>query len=327
MLWCLFVPPKHPLIFYAPQGVAVDGAGNLYVAEGDNYTIRRITPSHVMATLAGLARTPGTVDGDGSDARFSILRGVAVDGTGNIFVTDSYTVRKITPSGTVITFCGKSGASGSVDAMGNKARFSVPAGLAVDSAGNVYVADIYTIRKITPAGMVSPLAGTVKHAGGANGAGVSARFSDQAKGVAVDSAGNVYVADSGNNSIRKITPSGLVSTLAGQDARFYHPRGIAVDSTGNVYVADTDNNTIRRITPAGVVTTLAGAAGQSGNANGTGSSARFNHPQAITMDGRGNLYVADTGNQTIRRMTPNGVVTTLTGRQSSINGSSQNHEY
>jgi streptogramin lyase len=326
-LWPKLVPKRTAPIFQTPRGIAVDRAGDLYVADGDNCTIGKITPAGAVSTLAGMAGTPGIVNGTGGDARFSILRGAAIDSSGNVYVSDSCTIRKITPAGAVSILAGEAGIPGVVNDMGSKARFSVPCGVAVDSAGNVYVADMYTIRKITPAGMVSNFAGTDKHAGSANGAGASARFSDQAKGVALDSAGNVYVADTGNNAIRKITPSGWVSTLAGQNARFYHPQGITVDGAGNVYVADTANNTVRKITPAGVVSTLAGAEGQSGNADGTGSKARFNHPEAISVDGRGNLYVADIGNHTIRRVTPNGVVTTLTGRQSSINGSPQNHEY
>jgi sugar lactone lactonase YvrE len=330
--------PERPLIFQTPRGVAVDSAGNIYVVDGDNSTIGKIAPSRVVSTLAGMAGTPGIVDGTGSNARFSILRGAAVDSDGNVYVADSYTIRKITTEGVVSTLAGKAGASGIADALGSKARFSVPCGVAVDGAGNVYVADMYTIRKITSAGMVSTLAGTPRHAGSTDGVGARVRFSDQAKGVAVDNVGNVYVADTANDVIRKIAPEGTVSTFAGMvghtgsdngpgsNARFYRPQGITVDSAGNIYVADTDNNTIRKITPAGVVNTMAGADGQSGNADGTGSNARFDHPQAITVDGRGNLYVADTGNHTIRKVTPNGVVSTLTGRQSNVNGSAQSHE-
>ena len=141
----------------------------------------------------------------------------------------------------------------------------------------------------------------------------------------MDSAGNVYVADSNNHTIRKVTPGGVVTTLAGlagssgsadgtgSAARFYHPYGVAVDSAGNVYVADTCNHTIRKVTPGGVVTTLAGLAGSSGSADGTGSAARFYIPYGVAVDSAGNVYVADTDNHTIRKVTPGGVVTTLAG--------------
>jgi streptogramin lyase len=298
LLWPKVVSIRTSLIFQTPRCVAADKTGNLYVVEGDTCRIRKISPSGMVNTLAGMAGVPGIVDGEGSNAQFSILRGIGVDNAGNLYVADSYTLRKITPAGVVNTFAGRAGASGIVDAMGSKARFSVPAGVAVDSAGNVYVADIYTIRKITPSGLVSTLAGTARHAGIVNGVGTKARFSDQAKGITVDRAGNVYVADTANNTIRKITPSGLVSTLAGAagqsgstdgdgaNAHFYHPHGITVDGADNVYVADTGNDTIRKITPSGSVTTLAGAAGQTGDSDGRGRDARFNHPQGITVDVR-----------------------------------------
>ena len=146
--------------------------------------------------------------------------------------------------------------------------------------------------------------------------------------MAVDSAGNVYVADVGNSTIRKVTPAGVVTTLAGLWRRTgpvvartgrgatrgsINPYGVAVDSAGNVYVADTDNHTIRKVTPAGVVTTLAGLAGSSGSADGTGSAARFYDPRGVAVDSAGNVYVADTDNHTIRKVTPAGVVTTLAG--------------
>ena len=184
---------------------------------------------------------------------------------------------------------GDGGPVGSADGTGSAARFNDPDGVAVDGAGNVYVADTFndTIRKITPAGVVTTLAGSPGQVGSADGTGSAARFNDP-EGVAVDAAGNVYVADTRNDTIRKITPAGVVTTLAGSPgqagsadgtgsaARFDFPNGVAVDGAGNVYVADAGNDTIRKITPAGVVTTLAGTAGQSGSADGTGSAARFN---------------------------------------------------
>jgi hypothetical protein len=315
--------------FNLPGGMAVDGAGNVYVGDYNNNTIRKVTPGGVVTTLAGLAGSQGSVDGTGSAARFYQPMGVAVDSAGNVYVADSgnNTIREVTPGGVVTTLAGSSVSYGSADGTGCAALFNWPGGVAVDSAGNVYVAEDSgnsTIRKVTPGGVVTTLAGQPGGSGSADGTGSAAQF-DGPEGVAVDSAGNVYVADTGNDTIRKVTPGGVVTTLAGfagspgsadgtaSAARFYYPAGVALDSAGNVYVADTGNDTIRKVTPGGVVTTLAGLAGSSGSADGTGNAARFYHPEGVAVDSAGNVYVADTGNDTIRKVTPGGVVTTLAG--------------
>ena len=302
--------------FTFPGSIAIDSAGNLYVADTNNNTIRKISSAGVVSTLAGTAGIRGSSDGTGAAARFDTPGGVATDGAGNVYVADTNnnTIRKITPAGVVSTLAGTAGTVGSTDGTGGAASFAFPAGVAADSVGNVYVGDTRndTIRKITPAGVVSTFAGTAGTSGSADGTGAAARF-DFPIGVATDSVGNVYVADTLNQTIRKITPGGVVSTLAGTAARFDSPDGVAADSAGNVYVADSGNDTIRKITPAGVVSTLAGTALTTGSTDGTGAGARFNFPMGVAADGSGQVYVADTGNDTIRKITPAGVVSTLAG--------------
>jgi sugar lactone lactonase YvrE len=267
---------------------------------------------------------------DGSAQIFirDVAANMDIGGVADVYVADydNHIIRKITPAGVVSTLAGMAGASGSTDGTGNAARFDFPSGVAVDSAGSVYVADTsnHTIRMITPTGVVSTLAGMAGASGSTDDTGSAARFSSPS-GVIVDSSGNVYVADTGNDTIRKITPAREVTTLAGTGgsagsadgtgsaARFNSPGGVAVDDAGNVYVADTSNHTIRKITPAGAVTTPAGSAGVQGSADGTGSAAQFNTPKAVAVDSAGNVYVADTSNDTIRKITPAGVVTTLAG--------------
>ena len=311
--------------FNYPNGLAVDGAGNIYVADLRNATIRLVTSAGVVTTLAGAAGVTGTNDGTGSAARFNGPLGVAVDGATNLYVSDygNDTIRKITQSGTnwvVSTLAGQPGVAGTNDGTGSNAQFSGPNELALDSATNLYVADSDndTIRQVTPAGVVTTLAGKPGASGSANGTGGAARF-NAPSGVTADGATNLYVADWGNSTIRKITPSGtnwIVTLLAGTAgasgsadgtnsvARFYTPNDIAVDGESNLYVAEYYNCTIRRVTPVGtnwVVSTLGGVADVAGTNDGTGSAARFYDPAGVVMDSEGTLYVADVKNDTIRK--------------------------
>ena len=234
------------------------------------------------------------------------------------------------------TFAGTLGVYGYTNATGTAASFSAPMGIAVDSSGNIYVAD-YTddlIRKITTGGQVTTFAGQAGVQGSVDGIGTAAVFYEPT-GVAVDSSGYVYVADWLNSTIRKITPGGAVTTLAGQAfpaplgaangtgtaASFSRPYGVAVDNNGNVYVADTGNGLIREITPGGVVSTYAGG-GPCCDVNGTGTAASFTMPFAITADTLGNVYVSDAADNLIRKITPGGVVSTLagTGQRGSADG-------
>jgi sugar lactone lactonase YvrE len=242
--------------FNSPRGVAADKDGYLYVADTGNYRIRKISPSGNVTTLAG-SGIQGYADGQGSAASFFFPYGIAVDQSGNVFISDVHRIRKISPSGNVTTLAG-SGNSGYADGQGSAASFNYPGGVAVDSGGHLYVSDSenYRIRKITPSGFVTTLAGS-GNSDYADGQGTIASFDAPSGGLAVDLNGNVYVADVDNYRIRKITPSGFVTTLAGSIhgytdgqgpvAKFHSPYHVAVDSTGNVYVADS-NYRIRKIT-------------------------------------------------------------------------------
>jgi sugar lactone lactonase YvrE len=294
--------------FNFPAGIATDVQGNIYVADALNNRIRKITPAGVVSTLAG-SGTAGFSDGNGTAARFDQPQGVAIDLKGNIYVADSrnHRIRKITTASVVSTVAGST--AGSADGSGISAQFSYPAGLATDAQGNIFVADEFNhnIRKITPAGIVSTLAGS-GIAGFADGSGTAAKF-NYPSGLATDAQGNIYVADASNNRIRKITAAGVVSSIAGNSAagfadgnlsiaRFYNPLSVATDTHGNIYVADAANNRIREISPAGVVSTLAGST--LGFLDGSGSNAKFYNPIGIASDANGNIYVADTYNHLIR---------------------------
>lgn len=271
-----------------------------------------------VSTLAG-----GTwLDGPALESKFYSPSGTAVDRAGNIYVADrdNNRIRKISPAGVVTTIAGggstrfdsyRNSIGTYLDGTGIAARFDNPTDLAVDSVGNIFVADYGNnrIRKISPEGVVTTLAGSGL-AGYIDGTDTSARFNGPS-GIALDPIGNIYVADKINNRIRKINPSGVVTTFAGSGgigflnagfadgvgnvARFNQPTGLSVDVAGIVYVADLGNNRIRKINLAGMVSTLAGS-GTYDYVDGIGTNARFSFPSNIAVDSAGNVYVADQEN-------------------------------
>lgn len=266
--------------------------------------------------------TIGYKDGPASGAIFRYPIGLAVDNHDNVFVADydNNMIREITQSGTVTTFAGN-GSVGSTDGPAKSASFNEPNSVAAVSNGGLYVCDFSNnkIRLITSNGNVSTIAGSAE-VGNKDGVGAAATFNFPT-GIIADLAGNIYVADKSNNLIRKITPSGLVSTIAGNNlagfkdgmgtsASFYRPQNITIDRSGNLYVTDYSNHAIRKIDPAGNVTTIAGN-GKPGTVNGTGRQASFNYPSGIVTDSFGNIYVTDFGDNTIRRIDASGNVTTF----------------
>ena len=258
---------------------AVDAAGNVYLADSAKNTISKTAPNGTVTTLAGSENVGGSADGTGGNAQFNGPQAVAVDASGNVYVADAgnHTIRKITFAGVVTTLAGSAGQPGNADGTGADARFSSPQGVAVDARGNVYVADSKnnSIRRITAFGAVTTLAGA-GIPGCADGTGIEARFFSPTR-VALDRNGTLYVTDSGNHVIRKVSASGVATTLAGALVR--QPRGGAIG----------------------------------GYADGTGDAARFNCPEAIVVDASGDLFIADSGNKRIRKVTSSGVVTTLDG--------------
>jgi len=352
--------------FSSPSGVTIDQFGNLWVTDYGNNAIRYVTISGSVTTRVGFASQAGFIDGSAAAARLngptSICRAsdgffyvtdagnnrirkvsatgamttlpaelasprsICTDTSGNLFVTDTglHAIRKVTTAG-VSTFIAGRMPSGAANGIGAAASFKSPDGMAVDPSGTVFIADTvnHIIRKVTLDGTVTTFAGTAGTAGSSDG--INALFRSPS-GACSDPLGNLYVADTGNHTIRKITPDGMVTTFAGTAgikaatngtgaaARFNEPRDLVMDAAGNLFVTDGKNHMIRKITPAGVVTTLAGGAGVSGTIDSpTGTLARFNTPSGIGIDSAGNLYVADRGNATIRKVTSTGIVTTFAG--------------
>lgn len=258
---------------------------------------------------------------------FSSPTGIAVDASGNLFISDTndHTIWKVSTTNQKTLLAGSPGLPGSADGTGSGARFNNPGGVALDPTGNLVVADTgnHTIRRVTPAGVVTTLAGSPGQSGSADGTTL-ARF-NAPFGIAVAATGAIYIADTQNHTIRLLAVNGTVSTFAGTagspglangtgaSARFIEPNGLVLASNGTLYVADYGNSCIRAISTGAVVTTFSGQANNHGFLDGTATTALFNLPVGITLDATGILWVADTHNHAIRRITPDGSVFLVAG--------------
>ncbi len=325
---------KQPItIQLPPSGTLTATIGLLGSVQPDNINPNPaivITPATFGCSSIGLQNVIIKVSDNSTPVTFNQPTGICTDAAGNIYIADagSHVIRKIDPAGNVTTFAG-SGVVGNVDGKGTAASFDTPEGIVIDAAGNLYVTDSKSglIRAISPTGVVTTLAGTAYYTANDVGSGLGVSF-DKPYGIAVDSHGNLFVADAGGNQIRKVTPAGLVYTFAGSvqgfadgpgtTALFYAPAGITIDAADNLYVADTYNNRIRKITPQAFVTTIAGNS-QPGLFDGVGTIANFNQPYNLTIDKNGNIYVADTQNQDIRKIDGNNSVTTIMGNDTAGN--------
>lgn len=330
-----YPPPEAPLSLDGPastamvftaSGIARLPNGSMVFAPDVGHSVRVMSANASVTTLAGLTQQTGAQDGAAAGSRFHSPQNVISDGAGGMLLADreNYRIRRINAAGQVSTLAGSSW--GTQDGTGADIKFSLLGHIARDSSGNVYVADSsnQTIRKITPSGASSTIAGKAGESGSADGTGAAARFY-QPLGMAVDANGNVFVSDSSNKTIRRITPAGVVSTVAGKPdsfggtdgpaakASFAYPGALAFDSKGVLYIADSSANTIRKLSPDGMVSTFAGAFNAPGLSNDIYPYVRLNRPTALAFDAQDNLYVADAGNNVIRRITPDGTASTVIG--------------
>lgn len=339
--WSTFAGPPAPVgsqdgkgslaRFQSLTDIATDCAGNVYVLDERARAVRKITPDGVVSTrLAADPYSYGHADGAVGDATFGFLGIFAVGALGDIYLADDLTIRKITPEGLVSTLAGSPNVGEQVDGTGSAARFEQTESLAVDAAGNVYVADNGTVRKVSPTGVVSTLAGVPPGRDGAgsfttttvtttqpaepvevDGTGSEARFVG-IQNIAVDQSGNIWVLG-GNHSIRRITPNGVVTTPFPKLDGLEFPHGLAVDRNGILYVSDVSLKSVFKINPDGTLTQVAGTPYSRGNEDGAGKVARFNSPWQLAVHPDGSLYVADYDNHSVRKITPQGIVSTLAG--------------
>jgi sugar lactone lactonase YvrE len=316
-----------------PRGVAVDTAGNLFIADTGNNRVRKVTPGGAIFTVAGNGTQGYSGDGGpATSAQLNYPNGVAADTAGNLFIADTYNhcVRKVTTGGVITTVAGNGTEGfGGEGGPATSAQLNAPSGVAVDTAGNLFIADRNNnrIRKVTPGGVISTVAGNGTQGFSADGGPATSAQLNAPLGVAVDTARNLFIADYGNNRVCKVTSNGVISTVAGNGIRGFSgdggpatsaqlnaPLGVAVDTARNLFIGDYGNDRVRKVTSSGIISTVAGneIRGFSGD-GGPATSARLSYPYSVAVDTAGNLFIADTYNHCVRKVTPGGVISTVAG--------------
>ena len=306
-----------------PMGVAADAAGNVYVADTYKLIVRRISPAGVVTVIAGTgAFGSGGDGGPATQARLNSPDAIAVDASGNIYIGSglNWQIRKVSPDGIISTLYPGDAAQGTSGAS---------VGIAADNAGNVYMTDYIRdgVRKFAPNGTWAIVAGNGNFSFSGDGGPATKAQLFLPSATAIDGGHNIYIADTQNGRVRKISPDGVITTVAGNgvygdggdggpavNAQIYRPLGVAVDQAGNVYFTDANNSRIRKISTSGIITTFAGSetGGYSGD-GGPASAAQFTRPWGLAFDSAGDLFVADFGNQRVRRISANGTVNTIAG--------------
>ena len=313
---------------YGPVGLCLDSVGNLFIADQQNHRIRKVATTGIITTVAGTGTAGYNFDNNTATiSQLNFPSGVVVDSSGNLFIADSSNnrIRKVNTSGTITTVAGTGTAGYTGDGgAATSARINNPGGVARDAAGNLLVVDSgnHCIRKMTN-GIITTLAGNGTNSyAGDGGAATNASLS-YPNGVVADSIGNLLIADAGNNRIRKVGTNGVIATVAGRmlndgdfatNATLNVPDHVACDSSGNLFIADAGNNRIRKVDTTGIITTVAGNGlqGFSGD-GGAATNGSLNQPNGVTVDSFGNLWIADTRNQRLRKVDTNGIITTVAG--------------
>jgi hypothetical protein len=307
-----------------PWGVAIDKAGNVYIADDHNFRIRKVSPGGVISTFAGNGTAGFSGDGgQASAAELNYPTGVAIDTAGNLYIADENNnrIRKVNASGVISTYAGTGAVGfGGDGGQATNAKFNVPAGVAIDRLGNLYVADFYNyrVRKIITSGVISTVAGNGSYGFGGDGGQATSGKIGSILGVGVDGAGNIYIPDQSNGRIRKVDAGGVITTFAGSSTQGYsgdlgpataaelsYPYGVCTDALGNVYIADYNNARVRMVNSSGIIMTIAGTGYPAYYGDGgPATDAEISTLTGVGIDDIGNIYIADENNARIRKLVP-----------------------